>query len=392
MRRIFLAALCCLWAVSCYAQTTAIRPDQISPGTPDITWQQGPGGYQIGTTIPWRTDSTNAPSFTTADNAKTVELTYSGAGTITAAVPAATGGSGAWPDGSGFVIQVRAGTLILNQTTPSTINGLTSIKIGPYQSVGLASRGGNWYANLSIPQPPVQTGGTVLCDNMIWAATCTATGGAPVITHVQDNFANNVTAGVATLPVTLPSTVAGHLFVVLVAGYSGSNPITATSVTATTPTTCTHVPSTFVQTTGQGFSDMWYCQGNAAGSVTFTATYTVPAGSNQVNYPSLTASEFAGANTTGALLASSGNNYVNTSGITSFTISTGVAAAANDLVVSGVTPGTANPNSMGGSQIVFTNDASASYQNVTPAGTVTHTYGFAASNTVWASIAAFTHP
>jgi hypothetical protein len=91
-KRLLLAAFCCVsWAVTCYAQT-AIRPDQISPATPDITWAPGGSGYQIGTTIPWRTDSTTSPTFVATDNAKTVELTNAGA--ITATLPDATGGSG----------------------------------------------------------------------------------------------------------------------------------------------------------------------------------------------------------------------------------------------------------------------------------------------------------
>jgi hypothetical protein len=289
------------------------------------------------------------------------------------------------------VIQVRAGTLTLNRTTSSTINGLTSIKIGPYQSVGLASRGSNWYANLSIPQPAVQNGGTTLCDNMIWGATCVAAGG-PVITYVQDKNVAPGTALQTTISIALPGTVAGHLFVAAVGGYTGAFSVSATTVASSNGTACTHIPGTFVGgASTSSFSDMWYCQNNAAaGSVTFTATFTSTS-SNQANYPSLVVGEFAGANTAGALAAGSGNTYSNTGGVASFSIATGASVPANDLVVSSVTPGTAAPNSVGGSQTLFSSDTSASYQ-LAGTGTVTHTYGFAAANTIQASIAAFTHP
>lgn len=185
MRRFLLAACCVLWAnvvgmpallaVTCWAQTTAIRPDQICPGgvcaTPDVTWGPGAGGYQIGTTVPWRTDATATPTFTSADNAKSVLLTFNGA--ITATLPDATGALG---DGTGLIIQTGPGTLTLNRQTSSLINGQTSITIGSYQSVSLASRTTNWYASYSLPQPSAQTGATVLQDNMTWAVP---TGGAP---------------------------------------------------------------------------------------------------------------------------------------------------------------------------------------------------------------------
>jgi hypothetical protein len=180
MKRLALAFCCVLWAVTCYAQT-ALRPDQISPATPDITWAPGGTGYQIGSTIPWRTDSTatsTPPDFTAADNAKTVELTFAGA--ITKTLPDATGAGLA--SGFGFSIQTGSGTLTLNRlsTTSQLINGQSSIKVGAYQLVALSSRGGNWYATFSLPQPPAQTGATVLADNMTWQtggsapAPCTA--------------------------------------------------------------------------------------------------------------------------------------------------------------------------------------------------------------------------
>lgn len=173
-----LLALCCvLWAVTCFAQTTALRPDQISPGTPDITWQQVGPGYQIGSTIPWRTESgtTFVTAISAADNAKTIEVTNVGA--VSTALPDVTGTG--LTSGFGFTVQTAAGTLTLSGFGTQKINGQGSIKIGAYQLVSLASRGGNWYATFSMPQPSAQTGGTILCDTMTWSTSCTAVAGPP---------------------------------------------------------------------------------------------------------------------------------------------------------------------------------------------------------------------
>jgi hypothetical protein len=217
-RRLLLAAFCCVsWAVTCYAQTTAIRPDQISPKTPDITWGPGGSGYQVGTTVAWRTDNTATPVIcqaagtpagcTASDLATVVELTFNGAiGPVT--VPAATGTLG---DGAGFAIQVGPGTLTLNCASSCTagaansINGLTSIKIGPYQTVSLSSRSGKWYANMSVPQPAAQSGATALDDDMTWrAAPLTGGGGAP---SGGCSASTNFFARVWALPATLDGPV-----------------------------------------------------------------------------------------------------------------------------------------------------------------------------------------
>jgi hypothetical protein len=207
IRRYLLAFCCVLWAVTCYAQTTAIRPDQISPGTPDITWGPGGSGYQIGTTVTWRqvtTATSTPPDFTSGDIAKIVELTFNGA--ITKQLPDATSTNG-FVDGTGFAIQVGPGTLTLNQqSTASKINGATSIKIGSYQQAAMYSKGGNWYAVLSVPQPPAQNGATVLGDQMTWAAGGTGPGTtwnpadkAAAITLTGSNKTATNTAGTASV-------------------------------------------------------------------------------------------------------------------------------------------------------------------------------------------------
>jgi hypothetical protein len=169
MKKFALVACCMLWSVTCWAQT-AMRPDQISPATPDITWgQNGTGtGYQIGTIIPWRTDSATPPVFSPTDNARIVEVTGCAAGCATATLPDATGSSGAYPTGFAFKIQVKTGTLTLNRASASLINGKTAIKVGAYQNVSLVARGTNWYAWLGAPQPAAQTGASKLSDSMAW--------------------------------------------------------------------------------------------------------------------------------------------------------------------------------------------------------------------------------
>jgi hypothetical protein len=160
-------------ASSAVVAQTAIRPDQICPGgacaTPDITWgptTTGTPGYTIGSTVAWRTSASATPiAITALDLGRVVELIFNGS--ITQLIPQATGSFG---DGAGFTIQVGPGSLTLTATT-STINGIpgaTGIKVGPYQSIGLMSKNGNWYGVLSVPQPTTQTGTTVLGDQMTW--------------------------------------------------------------------------------------------------------------------------------------------------------------------------------------------------------------------------------
>jgi len=155
MKRALLVACFCLpWAVVCYAQ--GLRPDQISPGTPDLTWQQVGSGYQIGSTIPWRTETgaTLTTPLSAADNAKIVELTFNGA--ISTTLPAATSGNNLG-DGAGFALQVGPGTLTLSAAA-GTLNGGGSLTVGPYQMVSLVSKNSKWYADLSVSAPGV-TGG-----------------------------------------------------------------------------------------------------------------------------------------------------------------------------------------------------------------------------------------
>jgi hypothetical protein len=177
------------------AAQTALRPDQIQPGSPDITTGMSGNYFQIGTTIPWRTDSTTTPLLcrgsgdpagcTASDNAMTVELTNSGA--ITATLPDATG---LFSDGAGFTIQVGPGTLTLNRQSSSTISGDPSIVVGPYQAVTLASRGANWYAMVSAPITAGAGGGP-----SAWNTSDKASGVALSTTTVANDTA---TAGTVT--------------------------------------------------------------------------------------------------------------------------------------------------------------------------------------------------
>jgi len=167
-----LAALWLLLGISTAAAQTALRPDQISPATPDITWAPGGTGYQIGSTVPWRSISSQtilATDFLTTDAATVIELTNN-TGPITATLPAAT--TTGFTEGFGFAIQTGPQPATFSSST--LINGLSSIKAGPYQIIALSSHSNLWYAELGVPQPSAQTGATLLCDNMTWAATCSS--------------------------------------------------------------------------------------------------------------------------------------------------------------------------------------------------------------------------
>jgi hypothetical protein len=192
MKKLLLAVCFCVsWAVTCYGQT-ALRPDQISPATPDITWAPGGNGYQIGSTIPWRleTGATLVTPLSSADNARIVELTFNGL--INATLPDATSANNLG-DGAGFTIQVGPGSLTLSRASSSLINGKPSIKVGPYQIVSLTSRGANWYGSFSLPQPTTQTGATVLCDDMTWHSSPCSSGTPPTITGVTLSNGTNFT-------------------------------------------------------------------------------------------------------------------------------------------------------------------------------------------------------
>jgi hypothetical protein len=381
IKRCFFALCCVLWAVTCYAQT-AIRPDQICPGgvcaTPDVTWGPGAGGYQIGTTIAWRTDNTATPTLTSADIAKVVELTFNGPiGPVT--VPAATAPLG---DGAGFTIQVGQGTLTLacaNSCTAgaaNAINGLTSLKIGPYQTVSLLSRSGKWYANMSVPQPAAQTGGTTLCDNMAWTAFttgCVAAGGVITATGVH-----GLTNPGTTL--TLTGTTLGTFFTVELASINAG----ASSYTLSTNngTSCTESPGTFILN-GSASSDIWYCANNAAsGSITFTTT--APGGGSNF----IAAQEWSGAIGPGLGI---GNHVTGTTQTTLSVTTNGNLTQNNQLIVSIAGDNSSFPTGVGGSQTLI--DSIASYQiGGTANNPITHTFNWASGNSfLTLSIAAFKH-
>jgi hypothetical protein len=318
MRKLAAALLLLLAPVLASAQT-AIRPDQISPVTPDITWLPGGTGYQIGSTIPWRQDTTATPAICTAagvpagcaasDNTKVVELTFAGAISLT--LPAATG---SFVDGAGFTIQVGSGTLTLScaasctagANSPNSINGLTFLKVGPYQSVALLSKGGKWYANLSVPPPLTQTGTTVLGDQMTWAPGGTVTPGAITLDgHGVGTAAAVNTATVNSAPITV--TAIGEVFTVFwlycKAGDTSCNSNSGSVVNASAVsgslagTTCTLLPAAAgfmvnaTQTSGVGAA---LCYGNTvAGTNTITVTMV-----SVVNYLQVWVASWTGAATT----------------------------------------------------------------------------------------------
>jgi fibronectin-binding autotransporter adhesin len=79
--------------------------------------------------------------------------------------------------GTGFGIDAftAPSTSTLNVTT-STLNGLSSIKMGAYQNISIAAiAGGNYVGALSVPQPATQTHTNCLWDDFVWAP-CSAAG------------------------------------------------------------------------------------------------------------------------------------------------------------------------------------------------------------------------
>jgi surface antigen len=213
---------------------------------------------------------------------------------------------------------------------------------------------------------------------------------------VRDNNTGSGTTAVSTLNVTLTTTNAGDLFVALLGGYNAGVAITGTTVSTNNGTACAHVAGTLAnEGPTTSWSDMWNCPNNAAGgSVTLTATYTVPAGANPANttnYPSLTVGEFSGAKPSAPDMGL-GGLATYPSSATIMNVATTGSVGVGDLVVSRNEEGTGTFTSYGVGQTAFSNDAAASYQIVATAGTITHTYNFSPSGTGALSIGAFAHP
>jgi hypothetical protein len=223
----FSLALCCvLWAVTCYAQT-ALRPDQISPGTPDLLWGPGGAGYQVSSTVAWRTSSSATPTFSTTDNALIVELTGC---PCTSTLPAV------FADGSGFAIQVAAGTLTLTAAAAGTLNGGNSLVVGPYQTVTLAARNSKWYADVGISAPG-------------------ATGGAPTINGVTLSTSNFTTSSsnngttIATLTPNCTGSCTGATYALAATGTcAGANSADNGSFTIPSSTSNLNIGSTALNT------------------------------------------------------------------------------------------------------------------------------------------------
>jgi hypothetical protein len=184
MRWLALALL--LLASQALAQAP-LRPDQISPATPNITWAPGGPGYQIGTTVPLNTQAGNSAytvvtSGGTSDAGKVVLRTNTT--TQTDVVPSAV------TAGNGFGFSYQTGTVGNTVSATPSVNGLATIKIGPNQTVDFYSDGVTWRAVLSVPQPATQAGGTFLRDDMTFVASGGGSG-TPIV------FAGT-TAGTAT--------------------------------------------------------------------------------------------------------------------------------------------------------------------------------------------------
>lgn len=373
-RPILAVVLATFSASSVVVAQTAIRPDQICPGgcaTPDITWGPGGAGYKIGSTIPWRTDTGTAPTFTSGDAAKTVELTNAST-SIAGALPDTTVGGNNIADGFGFTIQVASGQLVLSKTgTTNLINGLTAITVGPYQTVALAARSNQWYASISAPVPS----------------------GAPVtpIMFVSSGFGTTGSAtstANATATATLSTSAAGNLLT----GFATSFGPTAggpVSVVASNGTSCAFVPGASFTTAAEANGAMFYCANNAGGAVTVTVTW----GATPSSYQGVMVQEWAGALTSGPLEASSGK-AATVASTTSVSLATNVALTqADELVLSLIAPSSVAATGRGPNQLsVNGTDISPSYQLTSSSGsTVTHSYSFLSPTNVSMIIAAFKH-
>jgi hypothetical protein len=265
LRRSLVAAGCLLLgAIGAALSQTALRPDQIcnpTCATPDITWAPGGAGYQIGSTIIWRTDSTLTPAFTSADGAKIVELTNPLA-TITSTLPDAALVANNMGDGFGFTIQVAAGTLTLSRTSPNTINGQPSIQIGPWQSAKLSSRTGKWYAQLS--------GGQAVTTPTITGVNLPSTGFVAGTAGTVGTATAAMTGGSFTGTWSLQTTGSDHAAVACVdyttkfaiASTTGVLTNTTTAVTGANPGAC--IVATQAGATGSPYSQAYTLTGTGA--------------------------------------------------------------------------------------------------------------------------------
>jgi len=145
----------------------------VTTGSPNvvITPSPGTGTFTVGTTNAINTQSTSTYPVGSASLAEQVVRNYTtGAMVDSVAPPTGAMGAGA---GFGFLTVTQSDTVT---PSSSTVNGLSSIKLGAYQYTLWLSNNGNWNALLGLPQPATQTHSTVLYDDMTWGAPGGASG------------------------------------------------------------------------------------------------------------------------------------------------------------------------------------------------------------------------
>lgn len=129
------------------------------------------GTGTIGTAVQYNTQAGASYTLVPGDAGGVILRTNGSAQTDTLPDTGTTGFGAGWS----AILQTAAAGDTLSRTTASTINNLTSIKLGAYQAASLTSAATNvYYAMLGVPQPPGQAGTTVLRDDMTWATFGTA--------------------------------------------------------------------------------------------------------------------------------------------------------------------------------------------------------------------------
>lgn len=137
----------------------------VTAATPNAVITPSPGTttFTVGLTNPLNTPTdsgTHSYTLLSGDATKEVIL----ANTFTAlSVPQATTSFGA-----GYSAAVFTKSGVTATPTTSTVNGLSSIKLGTNQVSEWDSDGTNWLVGLGVPQPATQTGSTFLRDDMTW--------------------------------------------------------------------------------------------------------------------------------------------------------------------------------------------------------------------------------
>lgn len=216
------------WATPAAVSITAATPNLVMTPSPLI------GTGTVGTTVAQNTQSgTGAYAIASTDAAKEILRTNASGGADTIVAATTTG------FGAGYGTTYVTGAFAGNTITPatSTINGLSVLKLGSYQVVGIDSDGTNYHGLLGLPQPATQTGTTFLRDDMTWApggghGSTTAVAGAATLNQGSGIVTSEALTAATTYTLTLTNSLILSTSTVLVnATNSAGLPVTLTSTT-----------------------------------------------------------------------------------------------------------------------------------------------------------------